>query len=196
MLTQDLISKAAKIIESGGVVIHPTDTCYGLAANVLDPIAVAKIYKLKGRDFDKPVIFCVRDFAMASELVQFDQFAKSLFDKFLPGPLTLVLPSKINPGKKDSIRIPNHPVILALSKICSVPFTTTSANLSGGPNPYSAEEIPDEIKSGVDLILDVGPLPKNLPSTVVDVSEGKITILRAGPVSEEKIQRVISFAQL
>ena len=192
MLTQDLISKAVKIIERGGVVIHPTDTCYGLAANVFDKTAVAKIYKLKGRDFNKPVIFCVRDFAMAEKLVDFNSLAKLLFDKFLPGPLTLVLPSKINPGKKDSIRIPNHPVILALSRICSVPFTTTSANLSGGPNPYSISEIPDAIKNNVDLILDVGTLPKNLPSTVIEVTDEEFKILRGGPVSQAEIRRALS----
>ncbi len=191
MPTQDLISKAAKIIKSGGLVIHPTDTCYGLAANALDPLAVKKIYRLKGRDFNKPLIICVRDLKMAKDLVRFNPTAEKLFRKFLPGPLTLVLPSKLHPGQKDAIRLPNHPVTLALSKTCSVPYTTTSANLSGKPNPYSLAEVFGQFSHEAIrqlFILDAGPLPPTPPSTVIDVSGGKIKILRSGPISLSQLR--------
>lgn len=190
MLTLDLISKAARIIKSGGIVLHPTDTCYGLATNALDEKAVAKLHKLKGRNFQKPFIVCVRDLAMAKNLVQLNSLAEKLFTKFLPGPLTLVLPKKKGSGTL-AIRLPNHFITLQLSRLCAVPYTTTSANISGGPNPYAVSEVPQEIISGCDLIIDVGKLPPTPPSTVVDVSEEKIKILRVGPVSAEELQATV-----
>ena len=192
-----LIRQAALIIESGGIVAHPTDTAYGLAGNAFSENAIKKVFKIKGRDFKKPLIVAVRDFAQAEKLVEFNKPGKILFNKFFPGPLTIVLPKKptvpdiVTAGKPLGIRIPNCEVTLALSKFCSVPYTTTSANISGGKNPYSVDEILESFNKKslemIDLILDAGILPENLPSTVVDISSGDTKILRDGPVSQAQI---------
>lgn len=190
----DLIIEAAAIIEQGGIVIHPTDTSYGIAASALDKEAIQKIYTLKGRDFKKPLIVAVRDKNQAKKLVEFTPQAGLLFDKFFPGRLTLVLPKKkgipdlLTAGGPLGIRMPNHQLTLELSKLCSVPYTTTSANLSNQPPAYSAEEIISSLSpDSFNLLLDFGPLPKVLPSTVVDLSTSEVKILREGPISKEEI---------
>lgn len=192
-----LIRQAALIIESGGIVAHPTDTTYGLAGNALSENAIKKVFKIKGRDFKKPLIVAVRDFAQAEELVKFNKTGRILFNKFFPGPLTIILPKKspvpdiVTEGKPLGIRMPNCNVTLSLSKICSVPYTTTSANISGGKNPYLINEILESFNKKsldmIDLILDAGILPENLPSTVVDISSGDTKILRDGPISQVQI---------
>jgi L-threonylcarbamoyladenylate synthase len=123
---------------------------------------------------------------MARNLVEFNPLAEKIFKKYLPGPLTIVLPKK--PGVSDlltaglptlGIRIPDNTVCRELSRLTHLPFTTTSANLSGQKTPY---QISDVIP-GADLVIDAGQLPEVLPSTVIDLTKGKINILRRGPIS-------------
>ncbi len=184
-----LLFLAAKTIAAGGIVVHPTDTCYGLATNAQSPLALKKLHRLKDRVPQKPFIVCVRDLAMAKKLVKFNPLAEKLFAKFLPGPLTLVLPKKKGVGTL-AIRMPNHPITLALSRLCPVPYTTTSANFSGGPNPYRVAEISKEILDSCDLIIDAGELSRTPPSTVVEVTSGELNVLRVGPVSKRQLQKV------
>jgi L-threonylcarbamoyladenylate synthase len=185
------IQKATEILKNGGVVVHPTDTCYGLAANAYDQKAIQKIYEIKGRDFNKPLILAVRDIDQLLEIADLTEMGKILFQKFFPGPLTLVL-NKNDGSGTVGVRTPNHPVVLELLKLCDFPFTTTSANISGGKNPYSVSEIN---LPGVDFILDSGKLPENPPSTVVDVTGDAPVVLRAGPVSLEQIRMVLVAAR-
>lgn len=174
-----IIEEAAEVLSSGGIVIHPTDTSYGLAANIFDDRAIKRIYEIKGRDFNKPLINCVRDLKMAEEIVVFNDLAYKLFDKFFPGALTLVLKSKDDLGTR-AIRIPYCKVTQELSKICLFPYSTTSANISGQADEYSPN-----FNLKVDLVLDAGQLPIKPPSTVIDVSSGEVKILREGAISKD-----------
>ncbi len=197
------ILEAAQVLSSSGLVVHPTDTAYGLAGNIFDTLAISKIYTLKSRDLKKGLIVCVKDLPMALSLVEFNRSAHVLFEKFLPGPLTLVLPRKSHVPDPVSgnlptlaIRLPNSPITLALSRSVDFPYTTTSANPSGGPNPYSLAAIQSsftpEFLSQIDLALDTGPLPTRPPSTIVDLTTPTPHILRQGPITEAQILAALS----
>lgn len=192
------LTKASQVLDSGGIVVYPTDTAYGLAADIFKPEAVEAIFQVKGRDFNKGLIVCVKDLTQAKTLVQFNAAAEKLFNNFLPGPLTLLLPKKplvsdrVSGGSKNlAIRIPNCAVTLALSQNYLHPYTTTSANPSGMPNPYSLDDVLQQFDLAslklLGLALDAGPLPKIPPSTIVDLSLPTPQIIRPGPISETEI---------
>jgi len=187
-----VIEKAAQVILKGGSVVLPTDTAYGLAVNALDRKAVKKLFRIKARAKDKPLPVAVSEIKQAQKLAFFHVEALRLARKFWPGALTLVLrkkelgPKKIT-GCEETIglRIPDSRVCLALADRAQVPYTITSANISGGETPYSVPEVVRQFenrKPRPDLILDGGTLAKIKPSTVVDLSEGEIKILREGAI--------------
>lgn len=184
------IIKAADVLKLGGLLVYPTDTAYGLGANALDEKSIRKVYELKSRDFSKPTHVVVRDWKMIEDLCFTNDAAKKLYDKFLPGPLTIILPKKkivpdiLTAGLKTiGIRIPNNEVTKILSSDLPFPYTTPSANKSGGKTPYSIEDVKKELDiSKVDLILDAGKLPEVPPSTIVDLSTNSPKILRGGPI--------------
>src|SRR5262245_38853023 len=140
------LKQAVEILKKGGVVVYPTDTAYGLAVDATNLVAVKKLYRLKGRDFHKPVHVIPPSKAWIEKIVKLDAKAKLLIEKLMPGPLTLVLPLKIkgpawqklSAGTKTmGIRRPKNKVALDLAMLLGKPITTTSANLSGQPNCYS-----------------------------------------------------------
>lgn len=194
----EIIKKAVKILKAGGLIIYPTDTAYGLGANALDEKAVRKVYEVKGRDFSKPTHVVVRDWKMVEELTETNKLAKKLYDNFLPGPLTIILPKKkIVPDILTAnlptlgVRIPNNEVTKKLSNELPFPYTTPSANKSGGVTPYSIDDVKKELDvSKVDLILDAGKLPEVKPSTIVDLSAFTPKILREGPTKRRKLERM------
>lgn len=194
-----IIEKALEILKRGGLVIYPTDTAYGLGANAFDEKAVRKVYEVKGRDFSKPTHIVVRDWKMIEELCFVNDLAKKLYDKFLPGPLTIILPKKkivpdiLTAGLKTiGVRIPNNHITIQLSNHIPFPYTTPSANKSGGKTPYSIEDVKKELDiSKVDLILDAGKLPSTPPSTIVDLSRKLPKILREGPITLMEIKKAI-----
>ncbi len=190
---KEIIEKAVKILELGGTIVYPTETLYGLGANVFDVNAVQRIFEIKGRDLRKPSSIAFRNLQQAKKFLQFTPVAERLAKKFLPGPLTIILNSKVGfdeflGGTKVSVRIPYHPVAHALLTSIKFPITATSANLSGGKNPVEIKDVIEQI-SGVDLILDAGKCKYGKPSTVVDVTSGEIQIVREGVISEEEILR-------
>ncbi|PIZ57263.1 threonylcarbamoyl-AMP synthase [bacterium (Candidatus Torokbacteria) CG_4_10_14_0_2_um_filter_35_8] len=193
-----VIEAAADILKRGLVLVYPTDTVYGLGVNILDENAVRKIFLIKGRDFIKPLPIVVRDLKMAEEVASVGEKAKVLFNKFLPGPLTLVLPKKdiisdiISADLETvGIRIPECEVTKKLSEKLDFPYTTTSANISGRPSTSSIREVRSQFSDSPrkpDLILNAGTLSPSLSSTIVDLSnENDIKILREGPISKEEI---------
>jgi len=195
----EIIRKAAEILKKGGLVIYPTDTAYGLGANALDEEAVRKVYGIKGRDFSKPTHVIVRDWKMTEELAETNDLAKKLYDNFLPGPLTIILPKKkivpdiLTAGLKTiGIRIPNNEVTKILSNDLPFPYTTPSANKSGGKTPYSIDEVKKELNiEKIDLIIDAGKLPEVKPSTIVDLSLSPPKILREGSITLKEIKKAI-----
>ncbi|MBI4054303.1 MAG: threonylcarbamoyl-AMP synthase [Candidatus Doudnabacteria bacterium] len=206
------IKLAAQLLRAGKSVVYPTDTSYGLAVDATNPVAVKKLYRLKGRNFKKPVHVIVSSLSMAKKLVVLGRQAEKLSKRFLPGPLTVVLPLRVRGRKRGlkerslrllsagigtlGIRMSDNKITLALVKKLGRPITTTSANISGLPASYSPEEVLKQFrgrKYQPDLILDAGRLPRVKPSTVVAITGGRVRILRQGPVSKQRIKDALKF---
>jgi len=187
-----VIEKAAEIVKLGGVIIYPTDTCYGLGADITNPIAVKKIYEIKNRE-KKALSMIVKDISQIEKYAELDDLRKKFLKKYLPGAVTVVL---LNIDYKNikmntlAFRIPNYEITRQLIQKLNSPLTTTSANLSGNEVCYSVEEILKQFKNKKnmpDLILDGGNLSKNLPSTVVDIISWPPKVLRQGSTIIEEI---------
>ncbi|ABO51668.1 translation factor SUA5 [Desulforamulus reducens MI-1] len=194
-LDMRLINQAAAIIKRGGLVAFPTETVYGLGANGLDGKAVADIYRAKGRPSDNPLILHVADTNMVRELSKnLPPKATLLMKKFWPGPLTLVvprashIPREVTGGLATvAVRMPHHPVALALIKASGVPIAAPSANKSGRPSPTNAEHVKLDLQGCIDAILDGGPAGLGLESTVLDLTGAAPVILRPGGVTYEQL---------
>jgi L-threonylcarbamoyladenylate synthase len=192
---EEAIEKAVEVLKSGGTIVYPTDTAYGLGVNAFDNKAIEKLYSLKGREFNKPTHVIVRDWEMINKVTIPNKDAKKLFYKYLPGPITLILPkrkivSDMLTAKLPTlgVRIPDNKITQLISKRFSFPYTTPSANRAGGKTPYCLDDIMRELDTKyVDLILDAGSLPNKIPSTLVDLSTNTPKILRIGPISENSI---------
>jgi L-threonylcarbamoyladenylate synthase len=197
--TATLLVKAAQIIRAGGLVAFPTETVYGLGANALDAGAVERIFLAKGRPANNPVIVHAAELAAAKEIVSvWPERAERLAQLFWPGPLTLVLPrSPIVPdvvtagGSTVAVRMPQHPVALALIRASGVPIAAPSANTSGAISPTTAEHVLQALAGKVDLILDGGPTIFGLESTVLDLSRTPPRLLRPGHITPAQIEAVI-----
>jgi L-threonylcarbamoyladenylate synthase len=174
------LKKASDIIKKNGIVIYPTETVYGIGANIFSNIALEKVFKIKKRDKDKPISVAVSDFGMMEDLVHIGEKEKRFIRLFLPGPVTFVLKKKekvpdiVTSGSElVGIRFPAHETTIKLIQLAQVPITSTSANISGEKPPERVEQI----KIAADYIVDGGDCSGE-PSTVVDLVNGKI--LRKG----------------
>ncbi len=171
--------------ESGGLVVYPTDTVYGLGADAENESAVLRVYEVKGREGNKPLTIAVSDLNMAERYAILDEVSRSLMRKFLPGKVTFILPKTdrvldaVNP-RAIGIRIPNLPLTLKLIRAFGRAVTATSANKSGFPPKRDPRDVVSEIE--VDLVLDYGILPPSRPSTVVDLTAGRPVLVREGDV--------------
>jgi L-threonylcarbamoyladenylate synthase len=194
--------KAKAALETGGIIIYPTDTSYGIGVNALDSTAVLKVYELKRRMRSKPMHIVVKNLEDAKNYAEVTETAQILAGAFLPGPLTLVLnkrhvvPFVTTAGLNTvGIRIPNNPFTMELMNLITFPITATSANVSELGDAYSVEEIKtqygEEIEK-VGLIVDAGPLPRQKPSTLVDLTGLDWKILREGPISALQIEKVLN----
>lgn len=198
-----MIDEAAAIIERGGLVTMPTETVYGLAADATNDKAVARIYEAKGRPQFNPLIIHVADTDMAQRYVKFPPLAEKLSTAFWPGPLTLVLPRRadsdlsllVSAGLETvAVRAPNHPLAQALIRKTGRPLAAPSANRSGSISPTRASHVRDSLGDRVDLILDGGPCPVGLESTIVKVDGDRAILLRPGGAAREDIERVTGAA--
>jgi len=197
--SQDAIAQAAHLLATGGLVAFPTDTVYGVGAHALNADAVERLYMTKKRPRDRaiPVLLAsAADLALAAHDVP--PIALRLADAFWPGALTLVLPRQpalpavlTAGGDSVAIRVPDHPVARALIAALAAPLAATSANLSGQPSPITAQEAVGQLGEHVDLILDGGPCPGGVPSTVLDLTCEPPRVLRAGPVTEQELQAIL-----
>lgn len=190
-----IMQEAGGIIRRGGLVAFPTETVYGLGANALDPVAVAGIFRAKGRPSDNPLIVHVQDPADVPAFAILNDRARQLMDTFWPGPLTLVLPAlesvpSVTRGGLDTVgvRMPSHPVALALIAEAGVPIAAPSANRSGRPSPTEAVTVLHDLGEAVDIILDGGPTEVGVESTVLDVSGAVPVLLRPGGVGLEALE--------
>lgn len=187
MRSEDL-ERAVEALRAGGVVLHPTETCYGFAVDIFNVDALKKLYELKGRDAAKPISILVSGLEMAKKFGLFSEKAIELAEKYWPGPLTIVvprsenLPQFLNPGDNFvGIRCSSDSFSLELVKGLGGPVTTTSANLSGAAPLYSADlGVFGEKAVLIDCVVDGGELVKNGPSTVVRVVGDEVVMLRQG----------------
>ncbi|MCX8175646.1 MAG: L-threonylcarbamoyladenylate synthase [Candidatus Bathyarchaeota archaeon] len=196
-LNDENLKLAASIVKKNGVIVYPTETVYGLGANPFSRDAVKKVFDVKKRKEDKPIPIIVSSLDEALKLAYFSDEALKLAKSFWPGPLTLILPRKpLTPdflGSRElvGVRVPNNSSTLKLVKLCGGFLTGTSANISGQPAPVTAEEAEKQVGEYVDLIIDGGKTFYGLSSTVVDISTGKVEVLRLGPIKVEDILKVL-----
>ena len=193
------IADAAGILRAGGLVAFPTETVYGLGADATNGRAVAAIFAAKGRPSFNPLIVHVKDRAAAEALVEFTPSARRLAEAFWPGALTLVLPRGkdcplsllVSAGLQTAaLRVPSHPIALHLLAEADVPIAAPSANVSGRISSTTAQHVARELEGKVDLILDGGPTPVGIESTVVGFEEDRPVLLRPGAVTRDALERV------
>ena len=193
-----VLKEAGRIIRAGGLVVFPTETVYGIGANGLDADACRSIYTAKGRPSDNPLILTVPGKEEAKAAASYvPALAEKLMDIFWPGPLTLVLPRKaVVPdaatGGLDTValRCPAHAGCRAFLRAAAVPVAGPSANLSGRPSPTTAAEAARDMGGRVDMILDGGACDVGVESTIVEVLEDEVVILRPGAATEEMLAAV------
>jgi L-threonylcarbamoyladenylate synthase len=191
------INKGIQILKRGGVIAFPTDTVYGLGADAFNPKAVERIYEIKKRPRHLPLPLLIGDVEQLAVLTvkPLPEIALFLAKRFWPGGLTLVVPKAAHlPGylgdTNIAVRVPAHPICLALIQAINNPLIGTSANISGTPSMVTAGEVRQQLGNEVDLIIDGGRCPGGSESTVVDVTGGGSVILRHGIIPEEEINRV------
>lgn len=185
----DKIKDAAQILASGGLVAFPTETVYGLGANMQDEKALLRLYEVKKRPKDRPFSIHI---AAKEEIENFAKdlapFVWRIVDRFLPGPLTLVLKGK--DGQKVGLRMPNNRLALSLILEAKVAVVAPSANISGNPPPKNAEDVLKDLDGKIELVVDGGPVELGIASTVADVSSMPIDILRQGAISSEVLKTI------
>ncbi len=184
------IQQAAHILRSGGLVVFPTETVYGLGADATNPQAIERLNRVKGRPADKPYswhLACAEK--VRSFLPDISPLAKRLMDRFWPGPLTIVL--SIGEGRTIGFRVPDHPVAQAFLKACDVPVAAPSANRSGNPPPTNVDQVLANLNGSVDGIVDSGPTAVGRESTVVRVVEEDVEILRQGAIDSQTIRSLM-----
>ncbi len=194
-----IIAEAAAILRAGGLVAFPTETVYGLGANALDADAVARVFVAKGRPAGNPLIVHVADRAdVHASVGNWPETAEKLAAAFWPGPLTLVVAKAANipeivtaGGPTVATRCPAHPVARALIAAAGVPVAAPSANRSGELSPTIAEHVRAGLDGRVNFILDAGPCPRGIESTVVDVSGPSVRLLRPGPIAVAELEAVV-----
>ena len=188
----DEIKQAVEIILKGGVVVYPTDTCYGLGCDATNAKAIEKIFRIKGREKDKPLPLIASSIDMIEKYVFLEERAIKLYKSFPGISVALRKKGKAVPDivnkEKLAFRIPSNEISRKLSELSDKPIISTSANKSGDPSPYSIDEVKLSVKEyieEIDFFIDGGILDMNLPSTIVDLVEGKIG--RVGNVKEKEI---------
>jgi L-threonylcarbamoyladenylate synthase len=199
----DAIPRAHRYLQRGKLVAFPTDTVYGLAADAFNRQAIRDLFRVKGREADKAIAVLVGNLLSLDRVVDEENFSfdmkrivNCLTERFWPGPLTVVvprhpdLPDLLSPLPTIGVRMPDHPIALALLNSTG-PLAVTSANRSGKPSTISAEEVLSQLKGLISLLLDGGRTSGGVPSTVVDCTQPELRILRIGPISEDNIQKAI-----
>lgn len=199
-MLNEAASEASRVLAAGGVILYPTDTVYGLGCDSLNKGALEKIYIIKGRDFNKPIHSVVADLKVAEQYGEANEVARALAQKFLPGPLTLLLKRKeeipawaVAGSEYFGIRIPDNQFCLRLAKEFGMAYTSTSANTAGAETNRNVDAILTQLGERaqmIDLIVDTGRLSESLPSTIVSVAHGDVEIVREGVIGREFLQNI------
>jgi L-threonylcarbamoyladenylate synthase len=194
---QSIIAEAVKALQNGQLVIFPTETCYGVGVDATNQEAVNQMLQYKARREGKPISVAVSNKEMATKYIEMNNIAENLYDNYLPGPITVVSKSTGETAKglesefgTLGIRIPDYKLVQQIVEKLNKPITSTSANVSYKPNPYSIDqllsELPQKQQKMIGLIIDAGKLPKNPTSTVVDTTLNNLNVMRQGSISFDK----------
>ena len=190
------INTAKKILEKDGVIIFPTDTVYGIGCNPYSTKAIQRIYQIKKRDEAKPFPILGYSKDELNKIVFFDEKSSRLIDKFWPGKLTLVLKLKdqklketMSLSDKVAVRVPNNKCVLSLLKECKL-LIGTSANTSGTPSLIDSKDCNEQL-SNYDILIDYGRIQSDGESTIIEINNGELNVIRIGSISEEEILDVI-----
>lgn len=190
-LDEGAVKIAVEVLKNSGIVMHPTETCYGLAVDVFNEKALEKLYRVKGMERNKPLSVLVDSLEMAQEYGEFSEKALELATKYWPGPLAIIVPRKNLPKFFNiddgfvSFRVSSDKFCLEMVKKFGRPVTTTSANRGGLLQLYSAEDLESvfgDFAKELDLIVDGGKITENKPSTIVKVEGDNITVIRQGEI--------------
>jgi L-threonylcarbamoyladenylate synthase len=195
---EKLVERAIRILKNGGIVAFPTDTIYGLGANAFDEDAVLRVYEAKARPLNFALTLLLADTSQMKLVAEnIPKMAWKLAEKIMPGALTIILNKSMavsnmitGEGNTVAVRIPNHPVPIALIKGLGAPITGTSANISGGNNPLTAEDVFKQLRYRVDMIIDGGRCPIGVSSTVLDLTTNPPKIIREGAISRDQIKSI------
>jgi L-threonylcarbamoyladenylate synthase len=190
------IKKAVKVLQNGGLIVYPTETCYGLGGDATNPEALKKLMQYKKLRGSKPISIAVANRKMAEEYVDINEMADNLYENYLPGPITVISMSKgklvppvVSIQNSVGVRYPDYLFTLEMLEQFGKPITATSANVSYKSPPYDIQQLikdlPKKSSELIDLFLDAGTLPKNQPSTVLDTTLNQLSVLRQGRVEFE-----------
>jgi L-threonylcarbamoyladenylate synthase len=194
---QDATPHALEILKAGGLVAFPTDTVYGVGALAFDGKAVESIYAAKDRPVEKAIPVLIGDPEDLEKVgVRIPASAHKLAVRFWPGPLTILvpkragLPESVSATSTVGVRVPDHEVARSILRAAG-PMAVTSANISAGASPVTAEEVYEQLGGRIDLVIDGGKTPGGVPSTLVDCTTPELTVLREGPISLEELRSVL-----
>lgn len=198
-IDEEAIREASQILKNGGLVAFPTETVYGLGGDATDKEASRKIYAAKGRPSDNPLIVHIADFAQLEQIsADLPETARLLADKFWPGPLTMVvnknevIPYETTGGLDTvAVRMPSNPVALELIRESGCMIAAPSANTSGRPSPTKASHVYDDLAGKIECILDGGAVDIGLESTIVDLTEDTVMILRPGYINKAMLEEIV-----
>ncbi len=187
--TENILIEAVAVLKKGGIVAYPTETFYGLGAKYDLKNTLKRLYEIKKRPFEKAMPLIIGDIAQLHLLTDdIGDYAKKLIDKFWPGPLTMLFKARSDLSgylvyeNKVAARMPGESFALGLVRTAGFPITSTSANISGMPPASTAEMVIQYFKEDIDLIIDGGETKGGLPSTIIDITEGKIKLIRKGAI--------------
>ena len=187
----------AAIVKKGELIVYPSETVYGIGANIFDEAAIKKLFLAKNRPFDMPLSVGVADKEMASSIAVIDEHADKLIDAFMPGPLTIIVKKKdcvpdivTSNSHKVGIRIPDHHVAQQIIKLTG-PIVATSANLHSKPDAVRMEEAQDQLGDAVTAYIDSGPCTTGKPSIIIWLMNGEIEIVRQGAITKKQIEDVL-----
>jgi L-threonylcarbamoyladenylate synthase len=190
----DQIGRAVGVLRSGGVISMPTDTLYALTAAADDAAAVRRVFEIKGRQEGRPLPLFVSGLEMARRIAEVNETAEQLASRFWPGQLTIVVPKRqtyeseaLAESETVGVRVPDNEIARAVVEALDAPVTGTSANLSGGPDPVTADDVREQLGDRIDLILDAGACAHGVGSTIVDCSGEEPVILREGAISSDRV---------
>ncbi|HZP26504.1 MAG TPA: L-threonylcarbamoyladenylate synthase [Dehalococcoidia bacterium] len=197
----ECIDQALAVLCQGGLVAYPTDTIYGLGALATDDAAVRCLFAVKGRELDKALPLLLADAVQAEASAEMTPLARELMAAFWPGALTIVLRRRtefrslaLAGGDTIALRVPDQPLVRELIRRFGAPLTGTSANRSGGASPLTADEVARQLADEIDLLIDGGPCPGGVESTVVDATGAVPRLLRKGALAWQSIAAVASRA--